>query len=66
MVTKDLPITFAFTLAVTRLHNGAAMATLMREDGQVRHFTIPLKKLTVLKALDPTAKSAIEFLLGEA
>jgi hypothetical protein len=65
MVTTKVPKPRAFTVDITRLHNGAALVEIRREDGQTRNYQFPEKKLRVFAAIDGPVKDAVQFLLGE-
>ena len=65
MVTTKIPKSRAFAVDITRLHNGAALVEIRREDGQVRSYTFPEKKVRVLSALDGSVSDAVKFLLGD-
>jgi hypothetical protein len=66
MVTRNVPKTVGFTLAITRLHDGTVLTELHREDGASRSYSFPEKKLLVFSMVDTTIKDAIAFLTGEA
>jgi hypothetical protein len=64
MVTSNIPKPRAFAVDITRLHEGTALVEIRRDDGQVRSYRFPEKKLRVFAALDGPVKDAVEFLLG--
>jgi len=65
MVTSNIPKARAFTVEITRLHNGTALVQIRREDGQTRAYQFPEKKLRLFSAIDGPVKDAVGFLLGE-
>jgi hypothetical protein len=65
MVTSKIPKARAFTVDITRLHNGSALVEIRRDDGQVRTYQFAEKKLRVFAAIDGPVKDAVRFLLGD-
>lgn len=65
MITTNFPKTRAFTIAITGIDPDSAMVTITAQDGAEITQRISLRKLAVIRALDPTAKLVVDFLLGE-
>jgi hypothetical protein len=65
MVTMNITKAEAFTVAITRLHDGQILISIARQDGQTRSYEFPEKKLRVLAFVDTALKDAVEFFLGK-
>jgi hypothetical protein len=65
MVTTKLPKPRAFTVDITKLHDGTALVEIRREDGQTRSYSFPEKKVRLFSAIDGPVKDAVQFLLGD-
>ena len=65
MVTTDVGKYFTFEVNISRLHDGAAMIVIARQDGETRSYQFPEKKIRFFAAIDGPVNDAVKFLLGE-
>jgi hypothetical protein len=66
MVTTDVGKQIKFNVDITRLHDGSVLVGITRQDGKLKSYRFPERKVRLFSALDGPVKDAVEFLLGEA